>query len=295
MQSQTIYCLVTIIIYTMKKLFDDVSYQCSKGVTQSYSTSFSLATKMLNPSIRQDIYNIYGFVRFADEIVDSFHDYPKEELFNRFEADLAHAIEDKISLNPILNSFQKTFHQYNIDRLLVDAFMRSMRWDLHKSTYLTDEDYKAYIYGSADVVGLMCLKIFVNGNEEEYQRLKSSAMSLGSAFQKVNFLRDLKDDFEGLSRSYFPEVNLRNFTEEDKMKIVAEIEEDFAKGLEGIFQLPNTARFGVYTAYKYYSRLLHKLRKTPSTNITQARIRVPNYEKMGVLARSYVKYRFNLL
>ncbi len=173
--------------------------------------------------------------------------------------------------------------------------MRSMRWDLHKSTYLNKEDYKAYIYGSADVVGLMCLKVFVNGDEEEYQRLKSSAMSLGSAFQKVNFLRDLKDDFEGLSRSYFPEVNLHNFTEEDKMRIVAEIEEDFAKSLEGIFQLPNSARFGVYTAYKYYARLLHKLRKTPSSSIAQARIRVPNYEKMSVLARSYVKYRFNLL
>ncbi len=279
----------------MKKLFDDVSYQCSKEVTQSYSTSFSLATKMLDPSIRQDIYNIYGFVRFADEIVDSFHDFPKEELFVRFESDLEHALKEKISLNPILNSFQNTFHRYAIDRELVNAFMRSMRWDLHKSTYLTNEDYKAYIYGSADVVGLMCLKVFVNGDENEYQRLKSSAMSLGSAFQKVNFLRDLKDDFEGLSRSYFPDVNLVNFTEEDKMKIVAEIEADFAKGLEGIFQLPNNARFGVYTAYKYYARLLQKLRKTPSTSITQARIRVPNYEKMGVLARSYVKYRFNLL
>lgn len=279
----------------MKKLFDEVSYHCSKEVTQSYSTSFSLATKMLDASIRQDIYNIYGFVRFADEIVDSFHDFPKEELFNRFEADLEHAIKNKISLNPILNSFQNTFHQYNIDPELVNAFMRSMRWDLHKSTYLTEEDYKAYIYGSADVVGLMCLKVFVNGNEKEYQRLKSSAMSLGSAFQKVNFLRDLKDDFEGLSRSYFPDVNLQNFNEKDKMKIVTEIEEDFAEGLKGIFQLPNTARLGVYTAYKYYVKLLQKLRKTSSTDIKQSRIRVPNYQKMSVLARSYVKYRFNLL
>ena len=200
----------------MKKLFDDVSYHCSKEVTQSYSTSFSLATKMLGASIRQDIYNVYGFVRFADEIVDSFHNFSKEELFNRFEADLEHAIENKISLNPILNSFQKTYHQYNIDRELVDAFMRSMRWDLHKSTYLTEEDYKAYIYGSADVVGLMCLKIFVNGNEEEYLKLKSSAMSLGSAFQKVNFLRDLKDDFEGLSRSYFPDVNFKTSLKKTK-------------------------------------------------------------------------------
>lgn len=279
----------------MKKLFDEVSYHCSIEVTQSYSTSFSLATKMLDASIRQDIYNIYGFVRFADEIVDSFHDFPKEELFNRFEADLEHAIKNKISLNPILNSFQNTFHQYNIDPELVNAFMRSMRWDLHKSTYLTEEDYKAYIYGSADVVGLMCLKVFVNGNEKEYQRLKSSAMSLGSAFQKVNFLRDLKDDFEGLSRSYFPDVNLQNFNEKDKMKIVTEIEEDFAEGLKGIFQLPNTARLGVYTAYKYYVKLLQKLRKTSSTDIKQSRIRVPNYQKMSVLARSYVKYRFNLL
>ena len=279
----------------MKKLFDEVSYYCSKEVTQSYSTSFSLATKMLDASIRQDIYNVYGFVRFADEIVDSFHDYSKEELFNRFEADLDHAIEHKISLNPILNSFQNTFHRYDIDRELVTAFMRSMRWDLHKSTYLTNEDYKAYIYGSADVVGLMCLKIFVKGDQEEYQRLKCSAMSLGSAFQKVNFLRDLKDDFEGLSRSYFPDINLQNFSEEDKIKIVTEIEEDFAKGLQGIFQLPNSARLGVYTAYKYYVKLLQKLKKTPSNNIKQARIRVPNYQKMSVLARSYVKYRFNLL
>ena len=279
----------------MKKLFDDVSYQCSKGVTNSYSTSFSLATKMLQPSIRKDIYNIYGFVRFADEIVDSFHDYPKEDLFNRFEQDLDHALSDRISLNPILNSFQHTFHNYNIDRSLVDAFMRSMRWDLHKSVYLTDEDYKAYIYGSADVVGLMCLKVFVHGDEQEYHRLKDAAMALGSAFQKVNFMRDLKADYEGLSRSYFPNINLDAFTEKDKLTIIAEIEGDFKKGLEGIFQLPNSARFGVYTAYKYYYRLLNKLKNTPSSSIIQARIRVPNYEKMGVLARSYVNYRFNLL
>lgn len=279
----------------MKKLFDEVSFQCSKGVTESYSTSFSLATKMLDKSIRSDIYNIYGFVRFADEIVDSFHDYPKEELFNRFEEDLNLAIENKISLNPILNAFQHSFHKYAIDRTLVDAFMRSMRWDLSKKTYLTEEDYKAYIYGSADVVGLMCLKIFVNGDNSAYLHLKSSAMALGSAFQKVNFLRDLKDDFEGLNRSYFPNINLKEFSEENKIAIIHEIEGDFEKGLEGIFQLPNSARFGVYTAYKYYSRLLNKLKKTPSIDITSARIRVPNYEKMGVLARSYVNYRFNLL
>lgn len=279
----------------MKKLFDDVSFVCSREVTQRYSTSFSLATKMLDPSIRNDIYNIYGFVRFADEIVDTFHNYKKEELFNRFEESLDKALDDKISLNPILNAFQHTYHAYGIDRALVDAFMRSMRWDLHKKTYLTEEDYKAYIYGSADVVGLMCLKVFVKGNDEQYHQLKDAAMALGSAFQKVNFLRDLKDDYEDLSRSYFPNINLRKFSEDDKMNIIQEIEDDFKKGLNGIFQLPNTARFGVYTAYKYYHKLLQKLKRTPSSNIRQTRIRVPNYQKMSVLARSYVNYRFNLL
>ena len=279
----------------MKKLFDQVSFQCSKDVTKAYSTSFSLATKMLDSSIRKDIYNIYGFVRFADEIVDSFHNYPKEDLFNRFEEALDLAINDRISLNPILNAFQYTYHKYAIDRSLVEAFMQSMRWDLHKSTYLTEKDYKAYIYGSADVVGLMCLKVFVQGDEERYQQLKPSAMALGSAFQKVNFLRDLKDDYEGLSRSYFPNVNLQKFNEKDKTVIIEEIEADFKHGLSGIFQLPNTARFGVYTAYKYYTQLLKKLKQTPSSNIRQKRIRVPNYQKMGVLARSYVNYRFNLL
>lgn len=279
----------------MKKLFDEVSFVCSREVTQRYSTSFSLATKMLDPSIRNDIYNIYGFVRFADEIVDTFHNYKKEELFNRFEESLDKALDDKISLNPILNAFQHTYHAYGIDRALVDAFMRSMRWDLHKKTYLTEEDYKAYIYGSADVVGLMCLKVFVKGNDEQYHQLKDAAMALGSAFQKVNFLRDLKDDYEDLSRSYFPNINLRKFSEDDKMNIIQEIEDDFKKGLNGIFQLPNTVRFGVYTAYKYYHKLLQKLKRTPSSNIRQTRIRVPNYQKMSVLARSYVNYRFNLL
>lgn len=279
----------------MKKLFDEVSYKCSKTVTESYSTSFTLATKMLAPSIRSDIFNIYGFVRLADEIVDSFHSYAKKELFDRFEQDLQHALEDRISLNPILNAFQHTYHHYAIDHSLVEAFMQSMRWDLHKKTYLTHEDYKAYIYGSADVVGLMCLKVFVNGNQNQYDELKDAAMALGSAFQKVNFLRDLKDDFDNLDRSYFPNVNLREFSENDKMNIIREIEDDFAKGLAGIFQLPNQARFGVYTAYKYYSKLLIKLKRTPSKEIKSARIRVPNYQKMSVLARSYVNYRFNLL
>ena len=186
-------------------------------------------------------------------------------------------------------------HRYNIDRAYIDAFMQSMRWDLSKKVYGTQQEYTDYIYGSADVVGLMCLKVFVKGDDAMFNALKNTAMSLGSAFQKVNFLRDLKADHDQLERTYFPNVDMNHFDEAAKQAIIAEIEEDFAKGLEGIFQLPNTARFGVYTAYKYYSRLLQKLRKTPSTNITQARIRVPNYEKMSVLARSYVKYRFNLL
>ena len=248
----------------MKALFDTVSYNCSKLVTKTYSTSFSLATKMLYKSIRYDIYNIYGFVRFADEIVDSFQDYDKESLFDKFSLDLESALNDKISLNPILNSFQHTYHKYNIDKNLVDAFMRSMRLDLYKKDYLTEEEYKAYIYGSADVVGLMCLKVFVNGDDEKYNDLKDTAMALGSAFQKVNFLRDLKADFEGLNRTYFPNTDLNNLDEASKKEIIDDIENDFEKGLSGIKKLPIEAKFGVFMAYRYYRQLLNKLKKTPA-------------------------------
>jgi len=279
----------------MKALFDSVSHQCSTLVTKSYSTSFSLATKMLSISIRQDIYNIYGFVRFADEIVDSFHDYDKKYLLDKFQADLDSALEQKISLNPILNSFQQTVHTYDIPKHLIDAFMKSMRQDLNKKKYLTQEEYNEYIYGSADVVGLMCLRVFVKGNETKYEELKSSAMSLGSAFQKVNFLRDLKADFEELDRTYFPDADLQNLDEASKQKIIAEIEHDFKLGLEGISKLPVEAKFGVFTAYKYYYKLLQKLKNTPSIQIKNARIRVPNYQKMALLAKSYVNYRLNLI
>ncbi|MDC8006379.1 phytoene/squalene synthase family protein [Aureisphaera galaxeae] len=279
----------------MKQIFDNVSYSCSKQVTNAYSTSFSLATKMLAPSIRSHIYNIYGFVRFADEIVDSFHDYDKATLFDRFEEDMEKALQDKISLNPILNSFQHTVHQYGIDRELIDAFMYSMRLDLSKSVYRTEEEYKQYIYGSADVVGLMCLKVFVKGDQAKYEELKQSAMSLGSAFQKVNFLRDLKADFEGLSRTYFPNTNLESLDEVSKQKIIEEIEADFRRGYEGILLLPTEAKFGVFMAYRYYKRLLKKLKKTPALEIKNTRIRVPNYEKFGLLTRSYVKYQLNLV
>ena len=279
----------------MKELFDSVSNECSKIVTNSYSTSFSLATRMLSSSIRTHIYNIYGFVRFADEIVDTFHSYNKMELFNRFEESLYLAISNKISLNPILNSFQMTVNLYDIDIDYIKSFMTSMRWDLSKKTYKTEKEYKDYIYGSADVVGLMCLKVFVKGDKRLFEKLKKPAMHLGSAFQKVNFLRDLKSDTENLNRLYFPDVNIDSFDEYSKSKIINEIKEDFKQGKTGIFQLPNESKFGVYTAYKYYLRLLKKLKKTPSTEIKSKRIRVANYQKADVLARSFIRYQFNLL
>ena len=279
----------------MKKIFDEVSNDCSKIVTKTYSTSFSLATKMLSKSIRQHIYNIYGFVRFADEIVDSFHDYDKAVLFEDFYTDLEKSIKNKIHLNPILNSFQATYHKFSIDKDLVDSFMSSMEKDLHKKKYMTNQEYEEYIYGSADVVGLMCLKVFVNGDSEKYEELKSFAMSLGSAFQKVNFLRDLKDDFEILNRTYFPNTDLNKLNEESKIKIINEIEADFKEGLNGIKKLPIEAKFGVFMAYRYYSQLLKKLKKTPALEIKNTRIRVPNYKKIELLTRSYVKYQLNLL
>jgi len=279
----------------MKALFDKVSNDCSVRVTKTYSTSFSSAVKMLAPSIRQDIYNIYGFVRFADEIVDSFHAYDKEYLFEKFEQDLADALEHKISLNPILNSFQHTVNKYDIPQEMIAAFMKSMKLDLSKSEYKTTEEYHEYIYGSADVVGLMCLKVFVNGNIDKYNELKESAMRLGSAFQKVNFLRDLKADFEDLSRTYFPNTDFNHLDEKSKQEIISDIESDFEAAYEGIKNLPLEAKFGVYTAYRYYKKLLKKLQKTPSLEIKNTRIRVSNYQKMHLFARCYVKYRLNII
>ena len=279
----------------MKNIFDEVSYSCSEKVTKTYSTSFSLATRLLSENIRKDIYNIYGFVRFADEIVDSFHDYNKSELFNDFSIDLEKAIRNKIHLNPILNSFQHTFHKYKIDKDLVDAFMKSMRMDLTKKKYNNVEEYKEYIYGSADVVGLMCLKVFVQGNNQLYMKLKNNAMKLGSAFQKVNFLRDLKADKEDLNRTYFPNTKFDKLSELEKNEIINDIEDDFKMGLEGIKELPLDAKFGVFMAYRYYNQLLKKLKKTPATEIINRRIRVPNLKKIELLTRSYVKYQLNLL
>jgi len=279
----------------MKSIFDTISYDCSRNITRAYSTSFSLAVKMLSPRIRRDIYNIYGFVRLADEIVDSFHDYNKELLFRRFETDLENALNDQISLNPVLNAFQHTVYKYNIDKSLIDAFMASMEQDLIKKDYATFAEYNQYIYGSADVVGLMCLKVFTDNDNASYEVLKAPAMRLGSAFQKINFLRDLKADMEGLERNYFPTLNLNEMNDETKRAIVEEIEADLHEGYLGILQLPAEAKFGVYTAFVYYRTLLKKLKNTPPLEIKNTRIRVPNYQKMGLLARCYVNYRFNLL
>jgi phytoene/squalene synthetase len=250
---------------------------------------------MLAPSIRQDIYNIYGFVRFADEIVDTFHEYNKEELFSIFETNLELALKHKISLNPILNSFQHTVAKFNIPNELIDAFMKSMKLDLTKTEYKSQEEYNEYIFGSADVVGLMCLKVFVNGDAAKYEELKESAMRLGSAFQKVNFLRDLKADFEDLNRTYFPNTDLNKLDEVSKLKIVEEIEADFKAGYEGIVNLPLEAKFGVYTAYCYYKKLLSKLKKTPSSEIKNTRIRVSDYQKYGLFAKCYFSYKLNII
>ncbi|MCD0466563.1 phytoene/squalene synthase family protein [Flavobacterium sp. ENC] len=279
----------------MKSLFDTTSFKCSKLVTKSYSTSFSLAVHMLAPSIREAIYSIYGFVRFADEIVDSFHEYDKEYLINDFEKEYYKAMEMGISLNPILNSFQHTVKQYHITDDLIQAFLKSMKLDLIKSTYDTQTEYEDYIYGSADVVGLMCLKVFVAGKESKYEQLKNEAMRLGSAFQKVNFLRDLKDDNLVLNRNYFPGIDLKSFDENAKTEIINEIEEDFRIAYQGIVKLPMEAKFGVYTAFVYYKKLLTKLKKTPYYEIGNSRIRVSNYTKAGLLAQSFVTYKLKLV
>ena len=279
----------------MKAIFDKVSEDCSEIVIKEYSTSFYKATQLLSKSIRNDIFNIYGFVRFADEIVDTFHKYPKKELLDQFEKELWLSIENKISLNPILNSFQHTVNKYSIDIDLIKSFIKSMRMDLDIKRYRNRKDYKDYIYGSADVIGLMCLKVFVSGSTKEYNELKPYAISLGSAFQKVNFLRDLKSDSEILNRVYFPNIDMKSFDENSKENIINEIEEDFEHALKGIVKLPKKARFGVYIAYRYYYKLLKKMKTTPSLHIKKSRVRIDNFQKFIVLTRSYVKYQLNLI
>lgn len=278
----------------MKSLFDKTSFKTSKLTTESYSTSFSLATRFLGSEIRDAIYSIYGFVRFADEIVDTFHDYDKQRLLNKFKADTYEAIEDGISLNPILNSFQHVVREYSIDHELIDTFLESMEMDLNKSEY-SQQGYEKYILGSAEVVGLMCLKVFVHGNETEYKRLQYSAMRLGAAFQKINFLRDLKADFEGMGRSYFPNADLDNFNDQQKKEIEKEIQTDFTEGYAGILQLPKSSRFGVYMAYIYFFQLFKKIQRTQASRILEERIRIPDPQKYTIFLGSYVRHSFNLL
>ncbi len=278
----------------MKALFDNVSFKASKMVTHSYSTSFSLGVRMLHQDIRNPICGIYGFVRFADEIVDTFHGYDRAKLLEDFRQETYKAIEEKISLNPILNSFQHVVHKYNINIELVDQFLHSMEMDLDDVAYTTKE-YEEYILGSAEVVGLMCLKVFTLGNEAMYQRLTPEAMKLGSAFQKINFLRDLKADYIDLGRTYFPNLDIEQFDEISKKEIEADIEKDFKKGYEGIQQLPKIARFGVYMAYVYYYALFRKIKKTPASKILKSRIRVPNQKKYSILFMSYLKHSFNII
>ena len=278
----------------MKKLFDEVSYKCSKITTKTYSTSFSFGILALHKSIRKPIYNIYGFVRFADEIVDSFHDYDKSILFNKFKADAFLSIDDKISLNPILNSFQETVNTYSIDLSLINNFLDSMEMDLSKKSY-NKENYNDYIHGSAEVVGLMCLKVFLNGDEHLYNKLKPSAMSLGSAFQKINFLRDANVDYSLLGRSYFPDVQMNSFSQEDKMKIEKDIEKDFKDALVGIKMLPRFSRGGVYLSYLYYYHLFRKIKSLPSSKVLEERIRISNIEKFFLMFKSILKNQLNII
>jgi 15-cis-phytoene synthase len=275
-------------------LFNELSQLCSKATTEMYSTSFSSAIKLLHPSLRTPIFNIYGFVRFADEIVDTFHQHNKELLLLEFKEATYTAIDRKISLNPILHSFQLSVNQYKISHDLIGAFFKSMEMDLSKASY-DDEGYKEYIYGSAEVVGLMCLFVFCEGDKVMYEKLRPSAQLLGAAFQKVNFLRDVKADYEQLSRTYFPEVDFKNFTPAMKRQIEEDIANDFAGAYKGIVELPMKARFGVYVAYKYYLSLFKKIKQTAPANILEQRIRIPNYSKVFIVAKAGVRSQFNIL
>ncbi|MES2590132.1 MAG: phytoene/squalene synthase family protein [Bacteroidota bacterium] len=278
----------------MKELFDTVSIKCSKLTTKAYSTSFSLGIYFLNKEIREPIYAIYGFVRFADEIVDSFEGYDKKELLEKFKNETYEAIEKKISLNPILNSFQHVVNSYNIDMELIDTFLKSMEMDLFNKEY-SQEKYQEYILGSAEVVGLMCLCVFTEGNTKDYENLRFFAMKLGAAFQKVNFLRDLDADFNQLGRTYFPNVDLKKFNAREKEEIQKEIEEDFKIALTGIKKLPKTSKKGVYLAYIYYYSLFRKIKTTSVQNLIQSRIRISNFRKIMLMLTSTFRYKLNFI
>lgn len=278
----------------MISLFHQVSEKCSRLTTEAYSTSFSSAIRLLHADLRLPIYNIYGFVRFADEIVDTFHDYDKANLLNEFKAETYSAIERGISLNPILNSFQATVNKYNIDHALIDAFFRSMEFDLDRKNY-DKHGYEEYIYGSAEVVGLMCLYVFCEGDKQLFEKLRMPARSLGAAFQKVNFLRDLKADYQGMERIYFPGCDFRNFTPQEKAAIEQDIQNDFNAAYDGIIQLPLKARFGVYVAYKYYLSLFRKIKRLQPQRILEERVRIPNYGKAFIVAKAGLRSQFNIL
>jgi phytoene synthase len=278
----------------MMHLFHRLSERCSRDATEEYSTSFFSAIKLLHKDLRQPIFNIYGFVRFADEIVDSFHEFDKATLLAQFKEETYAAIGRGISLNPILNSFQRTVNEYGIDTNLIESFFISMEMDLNKHAY-NYNGYCEYIYGSAEAVGLMCLQIFCEGSAEKYENLKSSARSLGAAFQKVNFLRDVKADYNDLHRTYFPGCDFKNFTCAEKLKIEEDIQQDFNEAFSGILQLPVKARFGVYVAYKYYLSLFTKIRRSKPARILEDRIRIPNYSKALIILRAGVKNQLHLI
>ncbi|MCE7922514.1 MAG: phytoene/squalene synthase family protein [Haliscomenobacteraceae bacterium CHB4] len=276
------------------QLYHNTCFECSSLITRRYSTSFSMGIRLFHPRFRPPIYGIYGFVRFADEIVDTFHEYPKEELLRRFREDTWRAIEERISLNPVLHSFQQVVHQYGIEKGLIEAFLRSMEMDLTNAAY-DSEGYDEYIYGSAEVVGLMCLRVFCEGNEAQYQQLKEPARRLGAAFQKINFLRDIKSDYDERGRVYFPEVDFRHFTNEEKCRIESDIKADFDAALEGIRRLPKGTRFGVYLAYKYYTQLFAKIKSAPAQRVAQERFRVSDKRKVYLLFSSAVRHQLNFL
>lgn len=278
----------------MKALFDQVSLRCAQTTTHAYSTSFSMGTRLLHPSIRDGIYSIYGFVRFADEIVDSFHDFDKRQLLIDFRIETYKAIEMGISLNPILNAFQHVVNKYGIEKELIETFLTSMSMDLEEQQY-DRKTYEKYILGSAEVVGLMCLRVFVEGDNSKYAALKYSAMKLGAAFQKINFLRDVQHDSENLGRMYFPGVNMSRLTHEDKLRIEEEIQIDFAVGFDGIRKLPRKARLGVYLAYAYFFGLLKRIQNTPVQRLFRERIRIPDHNKYALFVGSYVRHNLGIL
>ncbi len=278
----------------MMSLYTNTCLECSELITKRYSTSFSSGIRAFDKKLRSPIYAVYGFVRFADEIVDTFHEHDKKSLLDRFRTETYQAIEEKISLNPVLHSFQKVVNEYQIDHELIDAFLDSMEMDLYHNRY-EDSLYNTYIYGSAEVVGLMCLKVFVEGDQAEYERLRPAACKLGSAFQKINFLRDMKSDFDERGRVYFPGVDFRHFDERDKKLIEDDIQGEFDEALVGIKNLPKSARFGVYLAYVYYTNLFSKIKKANAERVKQERIRVNDGKKVYLVFESMFKHSFNLL